>query len=77
MRKELVAGPPPDAQPGAAAATPPRPPAAGPARARRRSRGDWSGYLFMVPWLVGLVSFTAGPLVISLYLSFTNYDLFT
>ncbi|MDQ1646103.1 MAG: pectin-derived oligosaccharide transport system permease protein [Cryptosporangiaceae bacterium] len=77
MRKELVAGPPPDAQPGAAAATPPRPPAAGPARPRRRSRGDWSGYLFMVPWLVGLVSFTAGPLVISLYLSFTNYDLFT
>jgi multiple sugar transport system permease protein len=31
----------------------------------------------MAPWLIGLASFTAGPLVISLYLSFTNYDLFT
>jgi multiple sugar transport system permease protein len=31
----------------------------------------------MAPWLLGLVSFTAGPLVISLYLSFTDYDLFT
>jgi multiple sugar transport system permease protein len=31
----------------------------------------------MAPWLLGLASFTAGPLVISLYLSFTNYDLFT
>jgi multiple sugar transport system permease protein len=48
----------------------------------RKRRGFWlgrdrSGYLFMVPWFVGLASFTAGPLVISLYLSFTNYDLFT
>jgi multiple sugar transport system permease protein len=40
-------------------------------------RTDHSGYLFMLPWLLGLVSFTAGPLVISLYLSFTDYDLFT
>src|SRR5204862_4574565 len=38
---------------------------------------DRSGYLFMAPWLIGLASFTAGPLVISLYLSFTDYDLFT
>jgi multiple sugar transport system permease protein len=47
-----------------------------PAPAGKR-RGDRSGYLFMVPWIVGLASFTAGPLVISLYLSFTSYDLFT
>jgi multiple sugar transport system permease protein len=44
---------------------------------RRRPRQDRAGYLFMAPWLLGLVSFTAGPLVISLYLSFTDYDLFT
>jgi multiple sugar transport system permease protein len=44
---------------------------------RRRDRPDPAGYLFMAPWLIGLASFTAGPLVISLYLSFTNYDLFT
>jgi multiple sugar transport system permease protein len=45
--------------------------------APRKRRGEKAGYLFMVPWLLGLASFTAGPLVISLYLSFTNYDLFT
>jgi multiple sugar transport system permease protein len=59
----------------AAAEVPSRRPARDTAgRGRRRDR---SGYLFMLPWLIGLVSFTAGPLVISLYLSFTDYDLFT
>lgn len=34
-----------------------------------------TGYLFISPWLVGLIVFTLGPLVASLYLSFTNYNL--
>jgi multiple sugar transport system permease protein len=34
-------------------------------------------YLFLLPWLVGFVVLTAGPLVASLYLSFTDYDLLT
>ena len=30
---------------------------------------------FLSPWLVGLVGLTAGPLIASLYLAFTNYNL--
>jgi multiple sugar transport system permease protein len=33
------------------------------------------GYLMVLPWLVGFVLFTAGPMVASLILSFTNFDL--
>jgi multiple sugar transport system permease protein len=43
-------------------------------RPRRRS-GALAGYVFLTPWLAGLVLFTIGPLVYSLYLSFTDYDL--
>jgi multiple sugar transport system permease protein len=34
-----------------------------------------AGYLFLLPWFVGLFVFSAGPIIASLYLSFTNYDL--
>jgi multiple sugar transport system permease protein len=34
-----------------------------------------SGYLFLLPWLIGLLVFLLGPALVSLYLSFTNYDL--
>ena len=34
-----------------------------------------TSYLFLVPWLIGLFVFTAWPMVYSLYLSFTKYDL--
>jgi multiple sugar transport system permease protein len=34
-------------------------------------------YLFLAPWLIGLLLFSIIPIVSSLYLSFTNYDLFT
>lgn len=36
-----------------------------------------AGYLFISPWLMGLVVFTVGPFFYSLYLSFTNYRLTT
>jgi multiple sugar transport system permease protein len=32
-------------------------------------------YLFLAPWFIGLLALTAGPLVASLYLSFTSYDM--
>jgi multiple sugar transport system permease protein len=32
-------------------------------------------YLFLAPWFVGLLLLTAGPLLASLYLSFTSYDM--
>lgn len=37
--------------------------------------GDWK-YLFLLPWLLGFLGFTLGPFLTSLFLSFTNYDLF-
>ncbi|WP_245280584.1 MULTISPECIES: carbohydrate ABC transporter permease [Chelatococcus] len=33
------------------------------------------GYLFLAPWLIGFFGLTLGPALVSLYLSFTNYDL--
>lgn len=35
----------------------------------------WMGYVFLIPWLVGLVWFTIGPMAVSLYYSFTDYSL--
>lgn len=32
------------------------------------------GYLFIAPWLIGFLVFVAGPMIFSLYSSFTNYD---
>lgn len=38
---------------------------------RRENRWVW---VFLAPWLIGFVVFTAGPMVASLVLSFTDYD---
>jgi multiple sugar transport system permease protein len=35
------------------------------------------GYLFLLPWFIGILVFSAIPIIWSLYLAFTNYDLFT
>jgi len=35
------------------------------------------GWLFIAPWLVGFAVFSAGPMLVSLALSFTKYDLFS
>jgi multiple sugar transport system permease protein len=43
-----------------------------PAPARRGAR---AGYVFLVPWFAGFAFFTLGPMLYSLYLSFTNYSL--
>lgn len=34
----------------------------------------WAGYIFISPWAIGFLIFTAGPMVASLVLSFTQYD---
>lgn len=34
-----------------------------------------AGFLFTLPWLIGFLIFTAGPMLTSLYLSFNKYDL--
>jgi len=36
-----------------------------------------AGYLFVAPLLLGLLAFTLGPILQSLYISFTRYDIFT
>jgi multiple sugar transport system permease protein len=41
---------------------------------RRRRREDLAGYVFLSPWLLGLLGITAIPMLISLYLSFTDYS---
>ena len=47
-------------------------PAAGPSGLRRaEARAGWA---FIAPWAVGFLVFTAVPMVASLYLSFTEYD---
>ncbi len=51
---------------------------AGPTAPSRRRSGvseetRWA-WIFLVPWIIGFVVFTAGPMLASLYLSFTDYN---
>jgi multiple sugar transport system permease protein len=38
-------------------------------------QGSAAGYLFLTPWLIGFLGLTLGPALVSLYLSFTDFDL--
>ena len=38
-----------------------------------RRREELNGWLFALPWILGFLIFTLGPMVASLYLSFTKY----
>ena len=42
-------------------------------RSRFRERETWTAYLFILPWVIGFLALTAGPMVASLYFSFTDY----
>jgi pectin-derived oligosaccharide transport system permease protein len=44
-------------------------------QAKEAGRDNKAAYLFLLPWLIGLAVITIGPLLASLYLSFTNYNL--
>ena len=37
----------------------------------------WEAYTFLVPWILGLFGFTIIPMIMSLYFSFTQYDMLT
>ena len=41
---------------------------------RKRLRNNLAGYTFLMPWLIGFVAFTSVPMLYSLYLAFTKYD---
>ena len=43
----------------------------------RAWRNHAPGYLFLLPWFVGFFGLTIGPILTSLYLSFTDFDLLT
>lgn len=40
-------------------------------------RESLAGYLFISPWIIGFLVFTAGAMVYSLYISFSSYNLAT
>lgn len=40
-----------------------------------RGREAISFYLFLLPWIIGFLIFTLGPIIASLALSFTDYDI--
>ena len=42
---------------------------------KANGRDNKAAYIFLLPWLVGLVAITIGPMLMSLYLSFTDYNL--
>ncbi|MEP7766221.1 sugar ABC transporter permease [Sanguibacter sp. 25GB23B1] len=46
------------------------------ARRSRRAAEARAGYAFLAPWLIGFFLLTAGPMLASLYLAFTDYNLF-
>ncbi|MFG3024058.1 carbohydrate ABC transporter permease [Streptomyces sp. NPDC048254] len=57
------------------------PPVTAPASAssrKRPGRGERHGsaYVFLSPWILGVVLLTLAPMAVSLYLSFTDYNLF-
>jgi len=54
-----------------ASSTPPLP-----RKSRQRGADARAGYTFLLPWLLGFIALTVGPMISSLYLSFTNYNLF-
>ena len=47
------------------------------AKRHARMMENLAGYLFLSPWLIGLVVFTIIPIIASLYLSFTDYNMLT
>ncbi|GAA1171930.1 carbohydrate ABC transporter permease [Nesterenkonia xinjiangensis] len=53
-------------------------PSGPPKKTKRKStlgRQDGVAHVFMLPWLLGLVFITSVPMLASLYLSFTNYNI--
>ncbi|MDQ0711440.1 multiple sugar transport system permease protein [Streptomyces luteogriseus] len=52
-----------------------RAPAAAPKRRPKRER-EGAAWVFLSPWVLGAIVLTLLPMAVSLYLSFTDYDLF-
>ncbi|GLK17891.1 multiple sugar transport system permease protein [Herbiconiux flava] len=78
ITKEAAAGQPTRAGAGGPSkgAGRPKTPALKPGRRRANRRENVAGYTFLLPWLIGFLGLTLGPMIYSLYLSFTKYNLF-
>lgn len=44
---------------------------------KNKEYDNLAGYIFISPWLIGFLAFTIIPMIVSLYLSFTQYDILT
>lgn len=44
-------------------------------RSLKQRRENRTAYLFVMPWLLGLLLFTAGPMLLSLLMSFADWDI--
>ena len=44
-------------------------------RSRRALRETLEGYLFILPWIIGFLVLTLGPMIASLFFSFTQYSI--
>lgn len=42
---------------------------------KRQGRENVYGYIFILPWLIGLLAFTLGPMLFSLVTSFSDYNM--
>lgn len=42
---------------------------------RKALKDNLTGYAIISPWLIGFIVLIIGPMIVSFYLSFTNYDL--
>ncbi|MFS8199632.1 carbohydrate ABC transporter permease [Streptomyces sp. CWNU-52B] len=45
-------------------------------RRRPRREQQWPAFVFLTPWMLGAIVLTLVPMAVSLYLSFTDYNLF-
>lgn len=44
---------------------------------KRQGRENVYGYIFILPWLIGLLAFTLGPMLFSFITSFSDYNMLT
>ncbi|QSO49238.1 sugar ABC transporter permease [Alicyclobacillus mengziensis] len=44
-------------------------------KVKRKGLERAAPYLFLSPWIIGLIVFSVGPILLSLYFSFTNFNL--
>ncbi|MFB9833030.1 carbohydrate ABC transporter permease [Actinoallomurus acaciae] len=44
-------------------------------RSSAAAKEERAAYLLLLPWIIGLVGITAGPMLVSLYIAFTDYNL--